>query len=377
MLAMTASSVKAEVGEQPVSGTSRAWPGEVAGLDVRSLYNRPMTILLAWLQFAVCVGAIGLAGPVLTRNGEKIARLTGMSHSWAGLIMLASATSLPELFTGLSAVSLADAPNIAMGDALGSCMFNLVMLAVLDALSREEPMWRRIDQGHILTAGFGVILIGFVGALVLVARDGLDFHIGHVSLYSPFLILLYLVSMRAAFFYERRPRITAGEPAGPTSGDSLGQAVIAYGLSALVVGVVGAWLPFAGLAVADAMNWQTTFVGTLFVAAATSLPELVVTITALRLGATDMAIGNLLGSNLFVILVIALDDLVYTKGPLFAAVSPAHAVTAFAGSIMAAICIVALLYRPGNRFFGLIGWISLSLLAVYLLGSYTIYLHDH
>jgi Ca2+/Na+ antiporter len=116
--------------------------------------------LLPWLKFAICVALIGLAGPALTRNGDIIARLTGLSRSWIGLVLVATATSLPELFTGVSAVTAADAPNIAVGDALGSCVFNLVMLVLLDELSREEPMYRHIDQGHILTAGFGVILIG-------------------------------------------------------------------------------------------------------------------------------------------------------------------------------------------------------------------------
>ena len=335
-----------------------------------------MAIFLAWLQFAACMAIIGVAGPILTRNGRHIALLTGMPIGWAGLVMLATATSLPELYTGISSVALAHAPNIAMGDALGSCMFNLVMLVVLDALSREEPVWRRIDQGHILTAAFGVILIGFVGALVLVARDGFDFRIGHISVYSPFLALLYFVAMRAVYFYERRaPHQT--EPAQPDGDISLGQAIVRYAFAALVLGAVGAWLPFAGLAVAEAMHWNTAFVGTLFVAAATSLPELVVTIAALRLGSTDLAIGNLLGSNLFVILVIVFDDLLYQQGPLFSAVSPSHAVTAFAGSIMSGILIIGLLYRPGNRFFGVIGWISLSLLAVYLLSSYAIYLEGH
>ena len=124
-----------------------------------------MQLVFPWLQFGLCVVAIGLAGPVLTRSGQAIARLTGMSASWVGLIMLATATSLPELFTGISAVTVADAPNIAMGDALGSCIFNLVMVAVLDTLSRDTPVWRRIDQGHILTASFGIILISFVGVL--------------------------------------------------------------------------------------------------------------------------------------------------------------------------------------------------------------------
>jgi cation:H+ antiporter len=107
------------------------------------------------------------------------------------------------------------------------------------------------------------------------------------------------------------------------------------------------------------------------------MPELVVTISALRLGAVDLAVGNLLGSNLFDVLVLAIDDIFYLKGPLFAVVSPAHAVTAFAAVIMSGIFVVAVLYRPETRFRGTIGWVGLSLLLVYLLSSYTIYLHGH
>ncbi|CDO35121.1 sodium:calcium antiporter [Novosphingobium sp. KN65.2] len=336
-----------------------------------------MEILSAWLAFAICVLLIGMAGPALTRSGGDIAARTGMSASWVGLIMLAAATSLPELFTGISAVTIADAPNIAMGDALGSCIFNLVMLVLLDALCRDEPFWRRSDQGHILSAGFGVVLISFVGALMLTSRNGLDFRIGHVSVYSPLLIMLYFIAMRAAFFYERRPERPA-QPLGPTPGDrTLKRAVVNYLVAAGVVGAAGAWLPFVGQEVAAVMGWRASFVGTLFIAAATSIPELIVTVSALRMGSADMAIGNLLGSNLFIILVIALDDIVYTDGSFYAQVSPAHAVTAFAAAMMSGLCIIGLLYRPGNRFFGLFGWISLSLLAIYLLSSYAIYLHGH
>jgi cation:H+ antiporter len=336
-------------------------------------------IFTTWLQFAVCVGAIGLAGPVMVRSGQAIATITGISTSWIGLILLATATSLPELFTGLSAVTIASAPNIAMGDALGSCIFNLVMLALLDALSQEEPVWRRSDQGHILTAAFGIILISFTGALVLLTQAGLglDFHIGHVSLYSPLLLLLYLVAMRAAFFHEHRGRdrvIQPDEVAG-SAGTSMTSAILHYLAAAGVVAAVGAYLPFVGLDLAEVMGWRTSFVGTLFIAAATSVPELVVTVSALRMGSVDMAIGNLLGSNLFAILVIVLDDFAYLEGSFFSSVSQAHAVTAFAVAIMTGLCIVGLLYRPGNRFFGRAGWIGLGLLGVYLLASYAIYLH--
>jgi cation:H+ antiporter len=107
------------------------------------------------------------------------------------------------------------------------------------------------------------------------------------------------------------------------------------------------------------------------------VPELVVTVSALRLGAVDMAIGNLLGSNLFDMLILAIDDIAYAKGPLLAAVSPAHAITAFAAVIMSGIFIVAMLYKPETRLRGTIGWVSLSLLMVYVFSAYAIYLHGH
>ena len=331
-------------------------------------------IVTVWVKFGICAALIGFAGPALTRYGDIIGRRTGVSRTWVGLILLATATSLSELFTGVSAVTVAAAPNIAVGDALGSCVFNLLMLVLLDAMHRGEPVYSRMDQGHILTAGFGVILIGLVGAMLLLGRNDLKFL--HVGAYTPIIIVLYLVAMRAAFVYERRrPWSEATKDTDPKV--TLRMAATRYLAAAAVVVAAGTWLPFIGVEIADVMGWRTTFVGTLFVAGATSLPELVVTISALRIGALDMAIANLLGSNLFDMLVLAIDDLVYLQGPLLSAVSPTHAVTAFAAVIMSGIVIVALLYRPATRFHGTIGWVSLALLIVYLLSSYAVYLHGH
>jgi len=333
-------------------------------------------MLLPWLKFALCFLLIGLAGPVLVRYGDIISRLTGLSRTWIGLVLLATATSLPELMTGVSAVAAANAPNIAVGDVLGSCVFNLVMLVLLDELSREEPMYRRIDQGHILTAGFGVIMIGSAGAFILLSQNALSLRILHISGYTPFIIVIYLVAMRAAFVYERRSK-PPPEFVKAEAGVTLGAALLRYAMAASVVIVAGAWLPFVGQELAEIMGWKTTFVGTLFVAAATSVPEMVVTVSALRLKAVDMAIGNLLGSNLFDILILAIDDIAYTKGPLLSAVSPANAITAFAAAIMSGIFIVAMLYKPETRVRGTIGWVSLALLVVYLFSSYAIYLLGH
>jgi cation:H+ antiporter len=126
--------------------------------------------------------------------------------------------------------------------------------------------------------------------------------------------------------------------------------------------------------IAEVMDWQTTFVGTPLIAASTSVPELVVAISVLRYRLVDMAIGGLLGSNLFDVLILAIDDILYTKGSLLASVSPAHAVTAFAAVIMSGIFIVASLSRLSSKVMGTVSWVSMSLLVVYLFSAYATFL---
>lgn len=328
-----------------------------------------------WLEFLVCALLIGYAGQALTKYAAVISERTGLPSSWVGLILLSAATSLPELFTGVSSVTIFDAPDIAFGDALGSCVLNLGLLVALDALSRDESVFCRVDHRHVLTAGFGIILIGLAGLTIMTTRSGIDLTVFHVSAYTPFVILLYIVAIRATFVHERRLAITAPH-VETTEGVTLRQAVLRYCAAAAVVGIAGGLLPHFGMQIAEITGWHQSFVGTLLIAVATSLPEFVVIVSALRRNAADMAIAALLGSNLFDVLVLAIDDLAYLKGSIYADVSAAHAASAFAGVIMSGIFIVALLYRPRNRFFGHISWTSLSLLSIYFLSSYFIYLYD-
>ena len=334
------------------------------------------TVLFIWFEFALCAACIGTAGVYLSRYGDIIADKTGFSRSWIGLILLSTVTSLPELITGFSSVTLADVPNIAVGDVLGSCVFNLMILVVLDFLHREESAYRSASQGHLLSAGFGILLIGFAGLNVLLAGKAGHFDLGHIGIYSPIIVIFYLIAARSVFVYERRQlQQVVGHHADRHPEISLRQAGTRYATAAIVVVAAGAFLPFIGSQIAEVMGWHKSFVGTLFIAGVTSLPELVVTISALRIGALDMAIANLLGSNLFNILILAFDDVLYFKGPLLSNVSPVHAMSALSAVIMNGIVVIGLVYRPNTRLFRGIGWISLGLFTFYLLNSYVLYLH--
>jgi cation:H+ antiporter len=326
-----------------------------------------MPILLIWLQFALCVVVIGVAGVRLSRYGDAIATLTGLSRNWVGMILLATVTSLPELVTGLSAVTVAAAPDIAVGDVLGSAVFNLATLALIDVFYRRGAMYDHAGTGHIVSAGFGVILLAGVGLAMLLTAQGVMPAIGHISFASVMIFGLYLVAMRALYLTEQRSnsRTASAEPAGMT----LKAAVTGYGIASAVIVAAGIWLPVIGVELAQVMGWSNSFVGTLFVAFATSVPELATTWGAVRIGAIDMAIGNLLGSNLFNVAILAIDDFAYLGGPIYEHIAPVNAVSALTACLMSGAVIVVLAYRPVSRVWHTASWASLSLLALYLLNG--------
>ena len=335
-------------------------------------------LAVIWLSLLACLAVIGVAGVRLSRYGDIIAEKSGLSRGWVGLILLATVTSLPELVTGLSAVTVAKAPDIAVGDIMGSCVFNLLIIVLLDFLYRKESVYTRARQGNVLAAGYGIVLIGVAGFNLLLYRGETVPSIGHVGLYTPVILLLYLLAMRTLYRYEQSQLTEFVEDRVELYPDtSLKQAVQGYVVAAVAVVAAGIWLPFIAKDLAAVMAWEQSFVGTLFVAAITSAPEVVVTVAALRMGAVDLAIGNLFGSNLFDIAILAIDDLAYLPGPLFADVSISHAASAFSAMMMSGLAVVGLMLRPVSRVFRTVSWISLLLLIVYLLNTLFLYLYGH
>lgn len=329
---------------------------------------------LAWLvfQFAGCAVLIARAGYVLSRSGDALAAAHGWGRGWVGLALLATVTSLPELASGVSAVVFVDAPNLAVGNALGACVANLLFLVVVDALQRRQPMYREASATHLLTAGFGVVMLGFVAMSLLTGTRAPA--VLHVGVYSPMLVVLYLLALKCTHAHERRAcavEATAHPlaPAGPTRHEWR-----RFGLSALVVLAAGSWLPEVADGLATTLGLSRSFVGTVLMALVTTLPEMAVTLGALRLGALDMALGNLLGSNLFNVAILAVDDAFYVRGPLLADVAAAHAGTAVTALVMTGLVIIGLVMRPQGRTLRVVSWVSVGLAATYVVNAALIYL---
>jgi cation:H+ antiporter len=332
----------------------------------------PLGIALA--EFFACAALIGIAGTKLVRYGGVVGAKTGLSGTWVGLVLIGVVTSLPELITGVSAVTVAGAPDIAVGDALGSCVFNLLLFVLLDLLHRRGSIYDIAGSGHVLAASFGLALIAVAGASIVLGSLDHVLAVGPIGIYVPVLLAGYALGMRTTFRYERRERQeVAADVVVRHPEITLRRAAVGYAVAATVVVIAGAWLPFVGARIAETTGWGDSFVGTLFVAFATSIPEIAVSLSAIRAGSVDMAIGNLLGSNIFDMAILALDDIAFTDGALLAHVSPLHATTALAAILMTGIVSAALVYRAPRGRTGAMTLANALLVAVYVINSYVLF----
>ncbi|KPJ53880.1 MAG: hypothetical protein AMJ37_01035, partial [Dehalococcoidia bacterium DG_18] len=143
---------------------------------------------------------------------------------------------------------------------------------------------------------------------------------------------------------------------------------------ALAIIGAGTWLALIGDEIAAGTGWGATFVGSLLLAVTTSLPELVVCIAALRIGATDMAIADVLGSNMFNMGIgVFCYDIFSRSGSIFSAASSSHVFTAAIVTLMTLIVITGLTFRLRRKTPLKISWYAIALIVVYLGGVYAIF----
>jgi cation:H+ antiporter len=301
-------------------------------------------LAMIYFQYLLCMVAIVFAGIRLARYGDLIGEKTGIAKGFIGLTMLAGVTSLPELAIGISSVTVHQLPEIAVGDIMGSCLFNLAILAGLDFFSKGQRLVSRVQQSHMLPAACGIILLSLACASQLRPVPA----IGWISAASIALFGIYMLSMKLAFKLGVDP-VEAGEQEKESDDMPLRQAVLLYAVHAAIVLVAGVWMPAIAGEIAAQTGLHQGFVGTTFVALSTSLPEVVITYGAVRINSFDMAVGNVLGSNLFNMMVLAIDDFAFLRGPIFDLISQSHAITALGAILMTAIFIADLAVRSTNK----------------------------
>jgi cation:H+ antiporter len=328
---------------------------------------------MTWLLFLFLSAVIVWAGRYIARYGDMLAEKTNLGRTWIGSVLVAATTSLPELFAGIGATTTFLLPEIAVGDVLGSCMFNLLILSLLDAVGGRVPLSTRMSPGHALSIAFSCTLLGIVG--ISLVAGGRLFSVASVGVSTPVLMLVYLMAMRTTFQYEKRRLAAQAEHLAERlhyAEIPLRTVLLRYGTAAALVVTAAIYLPRAGEAIAAETGMGQGFVGTLFVAVATSLPEVAVSLAAVRMGSVDLAVGNVLGSNLFNILILALDDVLYRPGPLLASVGNSHLIAVLAVVTMNGIVLSGLTLQAVEKRV-VLAWDTMAVAAVYA-ATMTMYL---
>jgi cation:H+ antiporter len=319
------------------------------------------------LQFLGSGAAVVAAGIALAKAGDALAAGTRLGGLWVGSLLLAGATSLPELATDVVAVRIG-ALDLAAGDLFGSSMANMLILALVDLLSPRGRVLRGAALEHVLAGSLAIVLNGLAAAFVLIGSRAAVLGTGLDAL---LLCALYAAGMRAVYRHGRAAGSTAVGPGPGRERPSLRGAALRFGLAALAILIAAPWFARSAHGIAEATGLGGTFVGTLLVGLATSLPELASSAAAVRIGALDLAVGNLLGSNGFNMAVFLVLDFAH-PGPIFAALDPAHAITGLFAVVLMAIGMAALVYRTERRF-AMLEPSSLAILACYLLAVGLLY----
>ena len=332
------------------------------------------------LLFLIAAVAIWLAGTRLERDADVISRRTGLGQAFTGMLLLAAATSLPEVATTVTAVVIVGNPTLAVHNLLGGVALQTVVLAIADRFKgRGGALTYFSPRFVLLIEGVGLVFLLQLTTAGLMAR-GLP-TLASISAWAVALLVAYVAVMLLVYRHRGQPRWTPTRAddvpsetsdAGtePDSGDdrSAKAAASSFAGMSLVV-LAGGWL---ATQTTDALARQTgvgsAFLGATLLAAATSLPELSTTISAVRGGRYTAAISNVFGSNAFDVTLLAL----YRQGTVLAHAENTVVFVAAVGSIMTCIYLWGLLERENRSTLGM-GWDSLAAVVTYVGGMIVLY----
>ena len=321
---------------------------------------------MVWVTFVLSALVIVIAAYYLAKYGDVIAIRTRLGGMFIGILLIAGATSLPELLTSISSLAQ-NTPDIAAGNLFGSNAFNMLMLAILDMLHRRQRILRKAARRHALTGSLAILMIGTV-LYLLVAN--IDIRIGWLGLDSLIIMAAYIGSVRL-IANDTKTR-SAIEEEIPEGTPKLWVGLVGFFAAAGVLVAITPMMVSSSNEIAEITGLGATFIGSTLVAMVTSLPEAVTTISAIRIGAVDMAIGNLFGSNMFNMFALGLTDLFYTNGRFLSVIDPSFMLIGTFGLLMTIVGLVGNLANLEKTVFNL-EVDSLILFILYFSGMFLLY----
>lgn len=331
-----------------------------------------MELSFAILLFIVSALIVATVGTYLTKVADQLADLTGLGEAMFGAVFLGGVTSLPGIVTSVVAAYNGH-PELAVSNAVGGIAAQTFFLSIADITYRKTNLEHAAASFTNLMQG--VLLIGLL-AFVIIGMAGPDLSVLNIHPFSIFIIVGYVLGSKMISKAKDRPmwspKITRATVSDAPDKEnvklSLKKVVAKFVLSAIVVGIAGFAIAKTGIVIAAETGLSESFVGVLFTAVATSFPELIVAISAVKRGALTLSVGNIIGGNSFDVLFIAFADIAYGKGSILHAITQNQVFIMALTMLMTSILILGLLHREKEGF-GKIGWESLSIIIIYFIGN--------
>lgn len=234
---------------------------------------------------------------------DLLDKKTSLSGAFIGGIMLSAVTSLPELFTSISATVLLHQPGLCLGNILGSDLFNMAMLSFFLLIFTRTFGKAALSSSHRVVTAF--VFVCYV-ALILNWLDILRLNILSVSLTSVCIVVLYILSVK--FLSSEESEEESQEDTSPLTVRQVAVRFVAVSVGIVALSILITYIT-DGISVR--LHLGQSMAGALFLGIATSLPEAASTATLLRMGNVDIAFGNIVGSNIFNFIIMAVVDILY------------------------------------------------------------------
>lgn len=338
-----------------------------------------MTDLDSWslagisAAFAGLAAIIGWFGVKMTQTARDLARDTGLGEAFVGALFIGASTSLSGITTSVTAAAAGHA-QLAVSNGLGGIAAQTAFLALADIA------YRRANLEHAAASAENLFMSAFLLTLLSIHALALSFpevsffaiHPATVILVITYVFGVHLLARTHAtpMWLPKRTSDTQPEAAGDRRRGQrrhLWKLWLRFSGYAAIVALAGWSLAQLAIPFGEKTGWSHGVVGGVFTAVSTSIPELVVAITAVRMGALNLAVGDIIGGNAFDTLFVAASDIAYRQGSIYAAISSAEQFWLANSMLMTGVLLMGLIYRqrrgPGN-----IGVESVILLVLYFGG---------
>jgi cation:H+ antiporter len=340
-----------------------------------------LTISQNLLIFIVAGAAVWWAGTRLTVYADIISDKTGFDKAAMGFIFLSLATQLPEIVTNSTAALRGNA-TLVLNSMFGGITMQTAVLAVADFFVAGTTLTIAARKSvNILQGAVLILILAILNAIIVIGDIELVFNIGAGAI---LLALLYIIIIFLLWRYQGDAQweaLNVPDEQKEKFKDRIKsrfqnkelQKLIFYSAgTSLIILFCGVILVRTAEAVAEQTGLGASFIGVTLLASATSLPELSTTISAVRLGQHSMAISDILGSNLIMVLLILPSDILYREGVLLDVTDASSQFALAAGIIISAIYVVGLVMRKSRRLLGA-GIDSWLVLTFYLLSVLILY----